>query len=384
MKSKNINLLLVSFLLVWGSSFAQTANKDSLAKRHDEMMAIIMTQPKVPIKTIGILVYDGYNTLDAMGPYHTLAEIMGTKTFFIAKQKGMIKNQRGLQMKVDASFAEVKSLDILVIPGGAVETFMQTQDTATLNWIKQIDKTTHYTTSVCTGSWILGATGLLKGKNATSNWYRAEEVMAMYGANFKKERWVKDGKYWTSAGVTAGMDMSLAIIDDLMGRRYTEGVMLDLEYDPKPPYNAGVPEKSEPIVADMMKEMYDMALLPLIEKEKKARQTKKKNPVFVQWPALDEYHSVMSKTFHPAEEGNIEPTKVNAALLAEKAKLLSQSAIPETLNKPGMKELVAKLEKESFALAKLVNSKKPDAKLKEAIFALHDRFHEIMGKCMEH
>jgi hypothetical protein len=92
----------------------------------------------------------------------------------------------------------------------------------------------------------------------------------------------------------------------------------------------------------------------------------------------------MSKTFHPAEEGNIEPTKASAALLAEKAKLLSQSAIPETLNKPGMKELVAKLEKESFALAKLVKSKKPDAKLKEAIFALHDRFHEIMGKCMEH
>lgn len=383
MKPIYLLLNILSLVAAVNSAYAQSGSKDSLSKRHDEMMAIIMTQPKVPVKTIGILVYDGYNTLDAMGPYHTLAEIMGAKTFFIAKQKGMIENQRGLQMKVDTSFAEVKNLDILVIPGGAVETFMQTKDTPTLEWIKAIDKTTQYTTSVCTGSWILGATGLLKGKNATSNWYRAEEMMAMYGANFKKERWVKDGKYWTSAGVTAGMDMSLAIIDDLMGRRYTEGVMLDLEYDPKPPYNAGIPEKAEPIVADMMKEMYDMALLPLIEKEKNTRQTKKKNPVFIQWPALDEYHSVMSKTFHPAEEGNIEPTKENADLLAEKAKLLSLSAIPEALNKPGMKELVAKLEKESFALAKLVKVKSPDAKLKEAIFALHDRFHEIMGKCME-
>lgn len=384
MKLKYFILLIVCSAFFCKNLQAQTSNTDSLTKRHEEMMAIIMTQPKVPIKTIGILVYDGYNTLDAMGPYHTLAEIMGTKTFFIAKQKGMVKNQRGLQMQVDTSFAEVKNLDILVIPGGAVETFMQTKDTATLEWIKAIDKTTQYTTSVCTGSWILGATGLLKGKDATSNWYRADEMMAMYGANFKKERWVKDGKYWTSAGVTAGMDMSLAIIDDLMGRRYTEGVMLDLEYDPKPIYNAGIPEKAEPIVADMMKEMYDMALLPLIEKEKKARQPKKKNPVFAQWPALDEYHSIMSKTFHPAEEGNIEPTKINAELLAEKANLLSQSVIPETLNKPGMKELVTKLEKESLALAKLVKSKKPDAKLKEAIFALHDRFHEIMGKCREH
>ncbi len=267
MKSVKIIAGIAIFVFATAVCVGQTTNNDSLTKRHNEMMSIIMTQPKVPIKTIGILVYDGYNTLDAMGPYHTLAEIMGTKTFFIAKQKGMIKNQRGLQMKVDTSFAEVKNLDILVIPGGAVETFMQTQDTATLNWIKQIDKTTTYTTSVCTGAWILGATGLLQGKTATTNWYRAEEMLNSYGAKFKQERWVRDGKYWTSAGVTAGIDMSLAIIDELMGKKYTEGVMLDLEYNPKPPYNAGTPEKSEKIVADMMKEMYDMALLPLIQKQ---------------------------------------------------------------------------------------------------------------------
>lgn len=361
----------------------QSANSDSLTKRHNEMMAIIMTQPKVPIKTIGILVYDGYNTLDAMGPYHTLAEIMGAKTFFVAKQKGPVKNQRGLEMKVDTAFADVQSLDILVIPGGAVETFMQTQDTVTLNWIKQIDKTTQYTASVCTGSWILGATGLLNGKNATSNWYRAEEMMKLYGANFKKERWVKDGKYWTSAGVTAGMDMSLAMIDDLMGRRYTEGVMLDLEYDPKPPYYAGVPEKAEPIVADMMKEMYDMALLPLIEKEKKKREASKKPSVFAVWPALDEYHKVMSKTFHPAEEGNLDPLKSNAADLAAKATLLKQSKIPADFKKEGIKQSVSLLEKESAALAKLVKNKKSDEELMKAITALHDRFHEIVGLCRE-
>ncbi len=379
---KFLSIIIAALTLAATISFGQTTNSDSLAKRHNEMMAIIMTQPKVPIKTIGILVYDGYNTLDAMGPYHTLAEIMGAKTFFIAKQKGLIKNQRGLEMKVDTSFADVKNLDILVIPGGAVETFMQTQDTVTLSWIRQIDKTTHYTTSVCTGSWILGATGLLKGKNATSNWYRADEMMTLYGANFKKERWVKDGKYWTSAGVTAGMDMSLAIIDDLMGRRYTEGVMLDLEYDPKPPYYAGVPEKAEPIVADMMKEMYDMALLPLIEKEKK-KIAYKKPSVFSQWPALDEYHKVMSKTFHPAEEGNLEPTKRNAGELAAKATLLNQSTIPTAFQKDGMSKSVLLLEKESNALAKMVKQKKSNTDLKTAIFSLHDRFHEIVGLCRE-
>jgi putative intracellular protease/amidase len=256
-------------------TWAQKTNPDSLvigtADRHKQMMDILFTPTKVPIKKIGILLYDGYNTLDAMGPYHTLAEIMGAKTYFIAKKRGVVKNQRGLEVKVDSSFNDVSSLDILVIPGGAGETFMQTQDTTTLNWIRKIDKTTKYTTSVCTGSWILGATGLLKGKNVTSNWYRAEEVMKMYGANYKEGRWVQDGKYWTSAGVSAGIDMSLAIIDDLLGRKYTEAVMLDLEYDPKPPYDAGVPKKSDPLVADMMKEMYDMLLLPMIQGEQKKR-----------------------------------------------------------------------------------------------------------------
>ena len=276
MKSyKLIVSTIIVHLLFSMFTWAQKTNPDSLvigtADRHKQMMDILFTPTKVPIKKIGILLYDGYNTLDAMGPYHTLAEIMGAKTYFIAKKRGVVKNQRGLEVKVDSSFDDVSSLDILVIPGGAAETFMQTQDTTTLNWIRKIDKTTKYTASVCTGSWILGATGLLKGKNASSNWYRAEEVMKMYGANYKEGRWVQDGKYWTSAGVSAGIDMSLAIIDDLLGRKYTEAVMLDLEYDPKPPYDAGVPKKSDPLVADMMKEMYDMLLLPLIQGEQKKR-----------------------------------------------------------------------------------------------------------------
>jgi transcriptional regulator GlxA family with amidase domain len=169
---------------------------------------------------------------------------------------------------VDTTTSEVDNLDIIVIPGGALETLLLTKDTLILNWIKLIDKKSKYTTSVCTGAWILGATGLLKNKNATTNWYRANEMLALYGANFKEDRWVKDGKYWTSAGVTAGMDMSLAIIDDLMGRQYTEAIMLDLEYNPKPPYIAGTPKTTDPLVADMMKEMYDMVMLPMIKKEK--------------------------------------------------------------------------------------------------------------------
>ncbi|MCU0321897.1 MAG: DJ-1/PfpI family protein [Chitinophagaceae bacterium] len=264
-------LSIISVVFINSQAQAQTNPKDSLAKKHDEMMAIMMTQPKVSIKTIGILVYDGYNTLDAIGPYQTLSQIMGAKVFFIAKQKGLIRNQTGLKVKVDTTLAEVKKLDILVVPGGAAETYKLTKDSLVLNWIKQIDKTTKYTTSVCTGAWILGAAGLLQEKNATTNWYRAEEMLRSYGAKFKEERWVQDGKYWTSAGVTAGLDMSLAIINDLMGEKYTKGVMLDLEYDPKPPFNAGSVKKTDAIVVDMMKEMYDFMMLPLINADKKLK-----------------------------------------------------------------------------------------------------------------
>ncbi|WP_080056383.1 DJ-1/PfpI family protein [Spirosoma aerolatum] len=248
---------------------AQSASNDSLGKRHEEMMKIIMTKPRIPIRTIGIFVYNGFNTLDAIGPYQVLSELSGVDIFFVAKEKGIVKNQKGLKVQVDRSFADVAQLDILVIPGGAIETFQQTQDTTVLNWVRKINRRSVYTTSVCTGGWILGATGLLKGKNATTNWYRAQEMLTLYGATFKPERYVQDGKFWTSAGVSAGIDMALAIVNDLMGEKYTKAAMLDLEYDPKPIYKAGSATNTDGIVVDMMREMYDMALLPLIKAEKK-------------------------------------------------------------------------------------------------------------------
>lgn len=259
-------LMLLSIFYAFSVN-GQSNKADSMAKKHEEMMKIIMTKPKLPVKTIGILLYDGYQTLDAMGPYETLSQLSGVRVFFVAKTKGMISNQKGMKVQVDSTIDKVAHLDILVIPGGAVETFKMSQDTTVLNWIRKIDQTSIYTTSVCTGAWILGATGLLNGKNATTNWYRAEEMLKSYGAHFIQDRWVRDGKYWTSAGVTAGLDMSLAIINELMGEKYTQGVMLNLEYDPKPPFDAGSVKKTMPIVSDMMKEMYDMSMLPLIQKQ---------------------------------------------------------------------------------------------------------------------
>lgn len=382
------NKLLLIVLLCLGSGrfiLAQdtTSKEPSKLKRHMEMMKILMTKPKENIKTIGVYVYDGFNTLDAVGPYQVLSQLMKVDIFFVAKKKGLIKNQRGLEFNVTKSIDEVQQLDILVIPGGAKETFLQTQDQEVLDWIKKIDKTSVYTTSVCTGGWILGATGLLEGKNVSCNWYRADEIMKMYGATYRPERYVRDGKYWTSAGVTAGMDMALGIMNELMGEKYTKGVMLDLEYDPKPPYDAGSVSKTDEIVADMMLEMYDMGMKDYFteEKAKRAEAARKKQVDEGRWPELDDYHAVMAKTFHPAEEGNLKPLYANAEELATKASILKKSVVPAKYQKPGVKESVEALEKESVALAKMVKKKKSEDELKKAIFALHDRFHEVMEKC---
>jgi transcriptional regulator GlxA family with amidase domain len=269
MRTQKIIGGLLCILISASDSRGQSKTNDSLARRQQEMIRIINTKPKADVKTIGIFLYDGYQTLDAMGPYEVLSQLPRVKIFFVAKEKGLVSNQKGMKVQVDKSIAEIDQLDILVVPGGAAETFLQTQDSVVLNWIRHIDKGSVYTTSVCTGAWILGAANLLKGKNATTNWYRAEEMLQQYGALFKNERWVKDGKYWTSAGVTAGLDMSLAMVNELMGVQYTQGVMLNLEYDPSPPIQGGSPEKTEPIVKDMMLQMYDMGLQPLFKKYSK-------------------------------------------------------------------------------------------------------------------
>jgi|GEM_PF-580949 len=241
------------------------------AAKHLDHNALMSLQPSPNVKDaehggVGIFVYDGMNSLDALGPMQTFSAA-GLKPFLIAKKAGFVTASNGLKIDVSKGFADVTKLGILVVSGGATFTAAQANDVEVLDWIKAIDKTTVYTTSVCTGSWILGSAGLLEGKKATSNWYRADEILKKFGAiPQSKSRYVFDGKLVTSAGVTAGIDMSLAIIKKLYskdlnnGKDFTQAVMLDLQYDPKPPVFGGTPAKSEKSVFEGMQLMYDMFL----------------------------------------------------------------------------------------------------------------------------
>ncbi len=243
-------------------------------KSHDQLVAEVFAKPKVDIKTVGVLLYDGYSTLDAMGPYNVLGELMGTNVFFVGRHKGSIEDSRGMKVLVDTSIADVKHLDILVIPGGFKETYEATRDTTLLNWIKSIDSSSVYTTSVCTGAWILGATGLLKDREATSHWWGKKMLAEDFGAKVQDERYVRSGKYWTSAGITAGIDMSLALINEIRGEKYTKAAMLDLEYDPQPPFKGGSDKNTDAAIVDVMRSMYDSGMENVLHPELAFRNMK--------------------------------------------------------------------------------------------------------------
>lgn len=232
---------------------------------HVNTMETIFGAPKYDIRTIGILVYDGVNELDVMGPRYILGQAMGVKTRLIGLKPGPVKTVMGVELIPNTHIDSVSQLDILIIPGGFKGTIEAAYDKKLHDWIRMIDRNTVYTGAVCTGGWILGATGLLEGKRASTNWYREEEFLKKYKAIPANERYTQDGKYWTSAGVTAGMDMSLAIMKEIYGDKYAQAIMLDMEYDPQPPLEGGSPEKTNWAVGWLMKEMYDGGVEPLID-----------------------------------------------------------------------------------------------------------------------
>jgi transcriptional regulator GlxA family with amidase domain len=234
-------------------------------------MELFFGKPKHDIRSIGILVYDGVNDLDLMGPRYVLGQAMGVKTQLIALKEGSIKTVMGVEIIPNTTIDSVSQLDILIIPGGFTGTIEAAYNPTLHDWIRKIDKTTKYTGAVCTGVWVLGATGLLENKRASTNWYREEEFLTKYKAIPANERFTQDGKYWTSAGVTAGMDMSLGIMKDIYGDRYAQAIMLDMEYDPHPPIEGGTPEKTNWAVNWMMKTMYDGGVNPLIDSLEKKR-----------------------------------------------------------------------------------------------------------------
>lgn len=196
---------------------------------------------------IVFLFYEGMTPLDAIGPHEVLSRLPGAQIKRVAPQDRhrLVKTDTTqLTLVAEYSLREISSADVLVIPGAREAATFEEQPKI-LEWIRAIHETTRWTTSVCTGSLILGAAGLLKGLPATSHWSVIGNL-EKYGAAPTAERVVESGKIMTSAGVSAGMDMALLLVSKLGGEEVAKRIQLGIEYDPKPPFDCGSVTKAPP------------------------------------------------------------------------------------------------------------------------------------------
>lgn len=197
---------------------------------------------------IAILIFEKLTALDAIGPYEVLRSVPGWEIKFVGPEKGPVRTDSGaLGLSADFALEEVSEADIVLVPGGEGNRPLM-GDERVLSWLRKIDAGSKWTTSVCTGSLVLAAAGLLDGKRATSHWLFLDQLGEL-GADPVGGRFVEDGKTITAAGVSAGIDMALHLVGQEVGPEVAQAVQLGIEYDPQPPFDAGSPAKApEPIV----------------------------------------------------------------------------------------------------------------------------------------
>jgi putative intracellular protease/amidase len=197
---------------------------------------------------IAILIYPRFTALDAVGPYEVLSRLPDARVTFVAEHAGVggfpVSTDTGqLALLADAGLDELPHPDIVLVPGGPGQSALM-EDGPIHRWLRTAHETSTWTTSVCTGSLVLAAAGLLAGRRATSNWQAIERLRGLGVEAVEQERVVFDGKLATSAGVTAGIDMALELALRIAGPELAQAIQLGLEYDPKPPFDAGSPQKA--------------------------------------------------------------------------------------------------------------------------------------------
>ena len=200
---------------------------------------------------IAIPLYDRFTALDAVGPYQVLSALPEARVRFIAAEAGPVRtDNRMLTLIAEASLDDVPSPDILVVPGG-IGTRALLEDEAMIGWVRTAHETSRYTTSVCTGSLLLAAAGLLEGVDATTHWM-VRDLLEELGANPVTDRVVERGKVVTAAGVSSGIDMALVLADRIAGPEVSQAIQLAIEYDPEPPHDAGSPEKAPKEIVELV------------------------------------------------------------------------------------------------------------------------------------
>ena len=200
---------------------------------------------------IAIPIYDRFTALDAVGPYEVLSRLPGATVHFIAAERGMKRTETEmLGLNADATLDELPEPDVFVIPGG-YGTRALLEDEQILGWVRHAHEHSEWTTSVCTGSLLLAAAGILDGVEATTHWLEYD-LLERLGARPTGRRVVRQGKVITAAGVSSGIDMALVLAAEIAGPEVAQAIQLGIEYDPEPPFDSGSPAKADPQIVELV------------------------------------------------------------------------------------------------------------------------------------
>jgi cyclohexyl-isocyanide hydratase len=201
---------------------------------------------------IGLLLFPRVQQLDLTGPHDVFAQIPGATVHLVWKTRAAVESSSGMLLTPDTTFDDCPPLDVICIPGGSgVGALME--DEETLAFIRRQAPRARYVSSVCTGSLVLGAAGLLRGRRATTHW-AFHSLLGDLGAVPVKERVVRDGNLLTGGGITAGIDFALTLAAELVGKEEAQAIQLEIEYAPAPPFDAGSPERAPRGVVETVRE----------------------------------------------------------------------------------------------------------------------------------
>jgi putative intracellular protease/amidase len=201
---------------------------------------------------IAIPLYDRFTALDAVGPYEVLSRLPGASVTWLAHEPGVVRTDNGmLGIEATAAFEDLPDPEILLVPGGTgTNDFLE--DERLVAWIRGAHETSDWTTSVCTGSLLLAAAGVLDGLEATTHWLDMDDL-ERYGARPTGRRVVEQGKVITAAGVSSGIDMGLVLAARIAGPEVAQAIQLGIEYDPQPPFDSGSVEKAAPETVELIR-----------------------------------------------------------------------------------------------------------------------------------
>ena len=210
----------------------------------------------MPRFNIGFVIFPDLTQLDFTGPLQVLSRLPQSVTHIVAKSAAPVPSDCGLGLVPTHTFASCPPLDLICVPGGSEGVAGIINDGETIDFVRQKAGAAKYVTSVCTGAFVLGVAGLLKGRRATTHWAYTD-LLPLVGATHEKARVVKDGNVITGGGVTAGIDFGLSVIAEIAGGTTARRVQLGIEYDPAPPFDSGHPDKAPTLKSELLSARYN-------------------------------------------------------------------------------------------------------------------------------